>query len=380
MKRLLLFVSVALIVDTSAYAAITPLLPGLSEQHGLDKAQAGVLAAAYPAGTLLWSLPAAWLVSVLGPRRAVITGLATLAVSSAAFAAAPSAGFLLAARFVQGGAAAALWAGALAWLVAVAPRERRAEAIGAAVGAAIAGALFGPVLGAAADAIGIAAVFGAYVVVPLGQIVWSLRMPGAAAGVALTPAAARTAVLDPTMRRGMWLMALPAIGFGVMNVLVPLRLDDLGAGAGIIALAFAGAVVFEAVMSPVAGRLADRRGRVWPARVGLASGGLMAVLLAPAAAVFLIVPLVMLFAPLLGMLWTPALAMLSDGAEGRGLDAALGFGLANMAWGLGATAGSSGGGALAEATFDAVPYLLLAALALTTAWWLRPDGAPASVG
>jgi MFS family permease len=379
LRRLLVFVSLALVVDTSAYAAITPLLPGLSDDYGLDKATAGVLAAAYPAGTLLLSIPAAWLVSRIGAKHALIAGLATLAVSSLAFALAGSTGTLIGARFIQGGAAAAMWAGALAWLVGLAPRERRAEALGTAIGAAIAGALAGPILGAVADAIGIAAVFGAYVAVPLAMIVWAVRMPGASYVPGMGLAAVRTAVGDATMRRGMWLMLLPALGFGVINVLVPLRLDALGAGAALIALTFLGAVGLEALMSPFVGRLADRRGRIWPARIGLASGGLAIALLPLPATVPLVVIGAMLAAPLLGMLWAPAMALLSDGAEARGLDVALGFGLANLAWGIGAAVGASGGGALAKATADAAPCLLVAGLAIFSAWSLgrQKTGAPA---
>jgi predicted MFS family arabinose efflux permease len=370
LRRLLVFVSLALVVDTSAYAAITPLLPGLSDDYGLDKATAGVLAAAYPAGTLLLSIPAAWLVSRIGAKHALIAGLATLAVSSLAFALAGSTGTLIGARFIQGGAAAAMWAGALAWLVGLAPRERRAEALGTAIGAAIAGALAGPILGAVADAIGIAAVFGAYVAVPLAMIVWAVRMPGVEPVPGMGIAALRTAIADSTMRRGMWLMMLPALGFGVIGVLVPLKLDDLGAGAALIAAAFLGAVGLEALMSPYVGRIADRRGRIWPARIGLAGGGVALLLLPLPERIALVVIGVVLAAPLLGMLWAPAMALLSDGAEARGLDVALGFGLANLAWGSGAAIGASGGGALAKATVDAAPYLLVAALAVFTAWQL----------
>lgn len=363
---------ITLIVDTSAYAAITPLLPGLSAEHGLDKSGAGVLAGAYPAGTLLLSLPAAYLVTRVGPKLGVIAGLATLAASSAAFALAPTALALDLARFVQGGAAAAMWAGGLAWLVSVAPRNRRAEAIGAAIGAAVAGTMLGPVLGAAADAVGVGVVFGLYVLVPLAQIAWAWRLQGAPATVSLTPAAVRAALSDTSMRQAMWLMALPALAFGAVYVLVPLRLDVLGAGAPVIAGMFLAAFVLEAVMSPVAGRLADRRGRILPARIGLAGGGVAAAALVLPRSVALIVLVVMVLAPLFGMLWTPAMALMTDGAEALGISPALGFGLANMAWGTGATLGSSAGGALAQATADAVPFLLLAGLAGLTARRLRP--------
>ena len=62
MRKLLLLVSAVVLVDTSFYAAITPLLPDLTEQFGLSKTGAGVLAAAYPVGTFVGGLPG-------GPQR-----------------------------------------------------------------------------------------------------------------------------------------------------------------------------------------------------------------------------------------------------------------------------------------------------------------------
>jgi MFS family permease len=173
------------------------------------------------------------------------------------------------------------------------------------------------------------------------------------------------------MRLGMWLMALPALSFGMFNVLIPLRLNELGAGAVKIGGVFLAVVALESVMSPLAGRLSDRRGAVWPARVGLAGGGAMLVFLPLPGAVLPIALVLVLCAPLLGLLWTPAMAILSDAAEAAGIDLAFGFGLSNLAWGAGAAIGGSGGGGLAGATTAAEPYLLLAAAVLVTAATLR---------
>ena len=377
--RLLTFVGAALVVDTAAYATITPLLPSLTEEHDLGKAGAGALAAAYPAGVLLLGLPTAGLATRLGAKRTTIAALLVLALSSLAFGLASSPVALGAARFAQGVGAAALWAGALAWLVSETPRERRAEALGSAIGAAIAGALFGPVLGAAAEEIGRIVVFGAFVAVPLALTAWALRMPASAAAAPITLREVGTVARDGQMRLGVWMMALPAVAFGTIGVLVPLRLDELGAGAVVIGAAFLGAVVLEAAMSPFVGRMADRRGSFVPARIGLGLGALLLIFLPVPGAVVPIVIGVMVAAPLLGMLWAPAMKLLSEAAEAKGIDPAFGFGLANMAWGLGAAVGGSGGGALAEATADAVPFGLLAAACLATAASFRAAGRTARV-
>ena len=57
MRKLLLLVSAVVLVDTSFYAAITPLLPDLTDEFGLSKTGAGILAAAYPVGTFVGGLP-----------------------------------------------------------------------------------------------------------------------------------------------------------------------------------------------------------------------------------------------------------------------------------------------------------------------------------
>jgi len=54
----LLLVSATVLVDTMFFAAITPLLPAYRDELGLSKTAAGLLSAAYPAGTLIASLPA----------------------------------------------------------------------------------------------------------------------------------------------------------------------------------------------------------------------------------------------------------------------------------------------------------------------------------
>jgi MFS family permease len=366
-RRLLAFISIAMVVDTAAYATITPLLPQITQEHDLSKSVAGLLSASYAVGTFALSLPAAWLASRIGPKRTVLGALALLAVASVAFGFAASPGALVAARLLQGIGAAAIWAGALAWVVAVTPRERRAEAIGTALGAAIAGALGGPALGAAAAAIGTGIVFGAFVLLPLALIVTGWRIPGPEASPSGTLQAVRAAAAEPRMRQGIWLMALPSAAFGAVNVIVTLRLAALGADAIAIGAIFLSAILLEATVSPVAGRVADRRGPLWPARAGLAAGGIVLALLPLPHSAVPLAALVIVAAPLVGMLWTPAMAVLAEGTEARGVDLAFGFGLANMAWGAGAAIGGGGGAALADATSDAVPLLLLALAMLASA-------------
>ena len=317
MRRLLLLVSSVVLVETAFYAVITPLLPELSATYGLSKGQAGVLAAAYPAGTFAGALPGGWLAARAGVRPTVLIGLAVMVLTSLVFAFAGSLLVLDVARFFQGAAGAACWAGGFGWLIRMAPAERRGELIGAAMSAAIGGALLGPVLGAAASAFGARGVFCAVAVAGLGLIAWARarRPPPPPAAAASARSRTRSATTAGS-RSGMWLTTMPGLLFGTISVLVPLRLDVLGAGAAAIAAVFLVAAALEALVTPISGRLSDRRGRLAPCIAGLTGGGrgdaaAPAARLAPGCSACVAIA----SAPLIGLLWAPGNALFADGAE-----------------------------------------------------------------
>ena len=366
MRRLVVFVCVVVFVDTMFYAAITPLLPSLSDQYDLSKTGAGILAAAYPAGTFVGALPGGWMAARIGVRPTVLLGLGLLVVASVTFAFANAVVVLDIARFFQGIGGAASWAAALGWLIGAAPRERRGQLIGTALAAAVAGALFGPVIGAAADAIGQKPVFGGVAVLGLVLMVWALRMPAAQPGTATPLRTMLWSLFDRRVAAGMWLTTLPSVLFGTVSVLGPLRMDELGAGTAAIAAAFLGAAALEATAAPLMGRLSDRRGRLVPSVIGVATGGVaMAVLPWPSTA-WVLGALIVLAGPAIGILYTPAMATLSDGAERFGVAQGFAFGFVNLAWASGQAVGDAGSAWLADTAGDHVPYLILAGACVVT--------------
>jgi MFS family permease len=366
MRRLVAFVCCIVFIDTAFYSAITPLLPELRDEFGLSKTAAGILAASYPAGTLLGALPGGWLSSRVGVRPTVQLGLVMMVGASLAFAFADSVVVLDIARFVQGLGGAASWAGALGWLVGAAPRERRGELIGTGLAAAVAGALFGPALGALSDAIGQEPVFSAIAVAGVGLMVWASRMSGAQPGGETSFGTLVASLRDRRVAAGMWLTTLPSLLYGTMSVLGPLRLDDLGASTLAIAAAFLASAGLEALAAPFVGRVSDRRGRLLPSVLGVAGGCLaMLVLPWPSTAAGLAV-LIVLAGPAIGILYTPAMAMLSDGAESFGIAQGFAFALINVAWASGQSVGEAGSARLADAAGDHVPYLILACACAAT--------------
>jgi MFS family permease len=366
MRRLFLLVATVVLVDTMFFAAVAPLLPDYKDEFDLSKTGAGILAAAYPAGTFAGAIPSGWLAARWGVKPTLLLGLTLLGATSLVFGFAAHIVLLDAARFVQGVGGACMWAAGMAWLVSATPAERRGELIGSALAAAIVGVLLGPVLGGAATVLSPEAVFSAVAVVAAILAAWAWTIPGAPPEQGSGLHGLPRALARPAVLAGFWLFTLPAIFAGVIEVLAPLRLDDLGASGAAIGAIFLATAAVEATLSPVAGRASDRHGRLVPIRAGLAGAIVMAVLLPLPGTVLLVAVAVLLAIAALGVFWAPAMAMLSDASEEAGLYQGLAFALSNLAWAVGHLIGAGGGGALAEVTADAVPYALLGvACALT---------------
>jgi MFS family permease len=366
MGRLFPLIAAVILVDSVFYSAITPLLPEYSEDLDLSKSGAGLLSASYAAGTLVAALPAGWLASRAGGRTTTVVGLGLLGVTSVAFGFANEIVVLDAARFLQGVGGACSWAGCLSWLISESARERRGEVIGAVLGAAVVGLLFGPALGAAATEVGTEAVFSGAAVLAGALIAWALATPAGSREEAASWSALAVALRRGPLASAAWLFTLPALFAGTLNVLVPLRMDDLGASAVAIAAVFVAGSAVEAVLSPILGRLSDRRGRWLPLRVGLLGAGLTALLLPLPGSAWLLAGIVLATVTALAFFWAPAGAMLSEAAESAGLDQGIAFGVMNLAWAGGQVIGGGASGALADVSSDAVPYALLGTICLVT--------------
>jgi MFS family permease len=374
-RRLLLLTSAVVFFDTLFFAALTPLLPHYAHSLSLGKTGAGILAAAYPAGAFLGAIPSGIVAARLGMKPTVIAGLATVAVCTALFGISGAAWQLDVARFLQGLASAFSWTGALGWLVAASPPGRRGRLIGRAFAAAVVGALFGPVIGGIASLAGIGWTFAAVAACSGALVVWAALTPGRELEEPQPPSALIRALRDPRMLAAGWFVLLPALLFGTLSVLAPLRLSALGFGAVAIGVVFLCSAAFEAANNVALGHISDRRGTFGPLAAGLLGSIAVAATLPWPHVGWLLAVLVVCGGLAFGTFFTPGMTLLSGLAEERGLHHGYAFALVNLAWAPGQTLGAAGGGALAHATADAVPYLLLSAVcALTLAGLWRSRG------
>jgi MFS family permease len=376
MRKLLVLASVMIFFDVAFFAAIAPLLPDYVNDLGLSKAQAGILSASYAAGTLLASLPAGFVASRLGPRRTVIYGLLVLGVSSLVFGLVEQILLLDAARFTQGIAGALIWSGALTWLITMAPEEKRGSIIGTALGTAVAGALLGPVLGAAAASIGTEPVFGSVLVIALGLAYAASRLPEAGVPERQSLAEVVTTIFSRPVLDAAAFVGVPSVMFGAIEVLVPLRIDALGGGHGVIAGGFIAGAGLEAVLAPIAGRLSDRIGRRAPYVLGLSICGLAMIAVALAQTLGGVLAALIVTSLGAGLCFAPALTLISDIAESSRLHQGFAAGLSNMAWASGQVIGGVGGGVVASLTGNALPSIAIAALLLATVFYAFRAMAP----
>lgn len=357
MRRLLVICCAVIFLDATFFAALAPLLPELRTEFDLSEAGAGVLTGSYAAGVLISALPAGWYCARSGPRIAVLVGLAGMGIFSPIFGLAEATWLLDGSRFLQGASGALLWAGAMSWVIVAGPEDRRGALVGTLVAAATVGELLGAPIGALAHVAGREIVFASVGVISAALFAATLTMPAVNAESPQSVEVAWRLARGDGIGPSMWLLGVAAFAFGVATIIAPLRLDELGGTALLIAAAFACASVVETIIGPQVGKLSDRVGRARPYIAGMAVGAVAVLAISLFDARGLVFGAVVLFAVAAGLAFTPSIALTADLAEGAGVDQGYASGLTNVAWGGGHMIGAFGGGVLAAGGY-LLPALL----------------------
>ena len=366
MRRLLALSCAIVLVDTIFYAALYPLVPFFQEEFGLSKSTVGILSGAYGAGVLVGSVPGGYLASRSGVRVTALVGLTLMSVTSVMFALVDTSWLLVLTRFAGGFGSSLSWVAAFTWLVDRAPEERRAELIGVMISAAVVGALLGPVLGSVAATVGLLPAFASVAVAGAAIAVWAAfePAPSSSGNVSLIPALGT--VRQPRLLTALWFIGLSPLLFSALAVLVPLDLNRLGWGAAAVGTVFFVSAVFEAVVHPLLGRWSDRSGYRPPVIAGLLVSIGILILLTLAGSPWVIGLLVVLAAGAFNATLVPGTALFSRGTEKAGMDRALAFAITNFAWASGYAVGAPVGGFLADLRGDALSYLALTMVCLST--------------
>ncbi|MEA2210495.1 MAG: hypothetical protein QOF83_443 [Solirubrobacteraceae bacterium] len=369
-------VRVLLLFDSSLYAAVTPVLPYYARTLHASKPAVGLLAAAYTLGLLPGSILGGWVAARLGVRRTTLIGLVAFAFAVAGFGFAANLVTLDLLRVIQGVACGLIWGGALTWVIAVTPIERRGATLGSVIGAATFGTLIGPLLGTAAVATSPALAFSAVGAISLALAAWVQRHPNP---TPLRPEPSRAAAhsrrrwprLTSPAARGLllggWMVLLEAMTFGATNVLLPLRLARFGASGVVIGAVFLGSAALSAALSTFIGRVTDHSGPRRPITAGLVLSAVLVPALALPHSTGLLAALSILA---LGGAMTgymiPAVSTMTDSAENLGIALVVTSTLFNLAYAAGETIGAPAAAIISQASSDAVPLVGLGVLMLLT--------------
>ncbi|HEV8191255.1 MAG TPA: MFS transporter [Ktedonobacterales bacterium] len=267
-NRALMAVSVAVCAAYTGIGLVGPVRVLYAQSRGASLAIISAMASAYLIGNFAAQYPSGWLADRFGRRRLLVAGLLVQALLSLVYLPITDPGLFVALRVVEGLAAAAVLPSARALVADVVPNEQRGEAYGLFSAFFNAGFLLGPALGGLLAATGYASAF-------IGAV--ACRLVAVGIVLAFVPEAApRPNGVHPDQGRPVgWreLVTLPLVGayvlafgdylfLGFDEVLLPLWMHDhLGASVTVIGLAYVAWAGPSIVLSPVGGRVADRRRR-----------------------------------------------------------------------------------------------------------------------
>jgi MFS family permease len=254
-----------------AVGAVLPVLPRyVHGPLGSGDIAVGIVIGSYAVTGLLLRPVAGRLADRRGRRPTVLLGSAIVAVSGFLYLLPLGVPGLIAARLLLGAGEGAVFTAGSAWIVDIAPPERRGRVIGLYGLAVWSGLSIGPLVGELLlNASGYTAVWLFAGVAPLVGALIALRLPDAfhpAGHAERHPLIAREAIRPGAA------LALASLGYATVASFVVLHLDDRGIGHGATVFgAFATMVVLTRL---IGGDLPDRVG---PARVAIAAAAVEAV-------------------------------------------------------------------------------------------------------
>jgi MFS family permease len=325
------------LVLLAGFGLVFPVLPLFAKSFGVGNDGAGLLLATFGFARLFGDLIAGSIVDRKGERWTAVTGMAYLAVCSAATAAAPSFAAALVFWGLAGIGSAIVFASLFSYILKAAHKDRVARTLSFFYGAFNIGVIAGGAVGGAiGGAIGLSAPLYAYAGVLLVSIPLYLRfvprLPTRreAQEQAVEPtaeaAAATSEVPRPSGRIVRDFLRLPGfittlfLNFAylwmvaaIFNTLVPLfASDELGMSPAAIGVTFSVGVAAEFFVLFPAGSLADKHGRKAVMLPSLAGLVVTMMLLGVSTSALMLTLILAALAIFSGFAGVPPAAMLSD--------------------------------------------------------------------
>jgi DHA1 family solute carrier family 18 vesicular amine transporter 1/2 len=351
-------VTFATFTDIVAYSVAVPVLPDLSRRLGASPTMIGLLFASFGVTLLIVSIPMGAVSDRMGRKAPLVGGMLALAAATLLFAYSNGLVWLFAARLVQGAADAVTWVVGFALIADLYGPDERGRVSGIVMSGTSASVMIGPTIGGwLYEAGGIRAPFLTVAVLAAlaaaGFVFLNIEAPRAATeevplGVVLrSPAVAICAAV---------VVAVSAT-ISMLEPVLPLFLEaTLGLGPARVGLLFGSGAVASTILHPIYGRLADR----WGGRRLMMTGLLLVACVLPLLSITVSYPLTIAFFVLntmaMALVITPSLTYMAEAVASAGAGSfGVGYGLYNMAWGVGLL----GGPALSGFVFERIGFARL---------------------
>jgi MFS transporter, DHA1 family, solute carrier family 18 (vesicular amine transporter), member 1/2 len=369
-----ILVAAAVFMDLVLYGLVVPIVPGYARSLGAGTGLLGIVFAAYAVGLFAASPGAALLTERLGARWVLMISGAVIVASTLVWAEARDVAMLIAARALQGGAAALTWTAGLALVAASYGPARRGQVMSWLMIAMAAGSVLGaPVGGVLADAFGYRAPFLLTACLAAAEVLafWRLlpRSPVRQASTVLAPggttprqppaaeqaprarviASARALLAHGSSRNTLLAVLGASTAVSAAEPFLPLRLHhDLGLSSGAIGLLFGVMMTAFAIASPLATALAGRTGLARLMAAGLVGMAALMPVLALATSVLAEGCALAGLGVCLALILTPALTVLGGAVDATGTSYGMTYALFNIVYAGGMLLGPVEGGLISQ--------------------------------